>query len=226
MSDITLRSDMGVELIQHMGDDMKIAQAARVSTLGLENEREKFEGLVRALIRDKHWSPLEHCQLTFAFDVPLFVRDQIVRHKSLAFSVFSLRYAGAKPAFWIPADQRPLVQVGKALDYRRTHGSYAQSGAAQKYGRRIAEESWAAYREMVETGIANEVARAVLPTSLYTQMWATGSLRSWLHFLDVRNDEHAQWEIREAAAKVEEIISELFPVAWRAWLDTKEEETE
>lgn len=224
--DITFRSDMGVSLVQHTGSDMTIAQAARVSTLGLENEREKFEGLVRALIRDRHWSPLEHCQLTFAFDVPLFVRDQIVRHKSLAFSVFSLRYAGAKPAFWIPADERPLVQVGKALDYRREAGTQNQKNMADWATRTTAKIAWDHYRELEHYGITKEVARTVLPTSLYTQMWATGSLRSWFHFLQVRNDAHSQWETREAAAKVEAAISGLFPVAWRAWVDTTEERTE
>src|SRR5690606_23771578 len=113
MSDITFRSDMRVTYIDHMGDDRRIAQAARVSTAGLDNDREKYVGLVRALIRDGHWSPLESCTMTIAFDVPAFTRDQIIRHRSMSFSVFSLRYSEAKPVFWVPSDDRPLVQVGK-----------------------------------------------------------------------------------------------------------------
>ena len=92
-NDIEFRSDMRVSCIDSMGDDKRIAQAARVSTAGLDNDREKYVGLVRALIRDGHWSPLESCTMTIAFDVPAFTRDQIIRHRSMSFSVFSLRYS-------------------------------------------------------------------------------------------------------------------------------------
>lgn len=219
MSDALLKftSEMGVELIHHAGTDKTIAQAARVSTLGLDNDREKYVGLVRALIREGHWSPLEHCTVTIAFDVPMFVRDQLVRHRSFNFSVFSLRYSQAAPKFYITSSGRPLVQVGKALDYRREKGSDAQASASWSSLMASAMDSWARYQEMIEAGVANEVARAVLPSSIYTQMWMTGNLRSWLHFFAVRSDEHAQQETREASRQAEEIISGLFPVAHQAW---------
>ena len=70
---------------------------------------------------------------------------------------------------------------------------------------------------MIEDGVANEVARTVLPNSIYSPFWATGNLRSWLHFIGLRNDDHAQYEVREAAAKVEEIIGTLWPVALDAY---------
>lgn len=73
------------------------------------------------------------------------------------------------------------------------------------------------YRRLLDAGVANEVARNVLPASVYTQMWVTGTLRSWLHFLDQRLDEHAQWEVRQVAEQVAEIIRHIFPVAYRAW---------
>ena len=214
---LTFASEMGVELIHHAGTDKTIAQAARVSTLGLDNDREKYVGLVRALIRDKHWSPLEHCMATIAFDVPMFVRDQLIRHRSFNFSVFSLRYSEAEPKFYVPAAERPLVQVGKALDYRRAAGDGDQEALAWSSLFRNAVYSWDRYEQMIEGGIANEVARAVLPSSLYTQMWMSGNLRSWLHFFGNRVDEQAQWETREAGEKAEEIISGLFPVAHQAW---------
>lgn len=215
--EITFRSDMRVELVDSMGDDRRIAQAARVSTTGLDNDRDKYVGLVRALIREGHWSPLEACTMTVAFDVPTFTRDQIISHKSLSYSVFSLRYSEAKPDFWVPNEDRPLVQVGKALDYRREMGDLVQRDAAWEAVTDINDEAWYRYKYLIESGIANEVARTVLPNSIYSPFWATGNLRSWLHFVALRNDEHAQYEVREAAAKVEEIIGELWPVALEAF---------
>ena len=219
MTDIEFRSDLRVIYIDSMGDDKRIAQAARVSTAGLDNDREKYVGLVRALIRDGHWSPLESCTMTIAFDVPAFTRDQIVRHRSMSFSVFSLRYSEAKPVFWVPSDGRPLVQVGKALDYRREQGSKVQRILTEGKIVDAAARAWLDYERMIESGVANEVARTVLPNSVYSPFWATGNLRSWLHFVGIRNDPHAQHEVRETAAKVENIIGERWPVALAAYRD-------
>ena len=219
MTEIKLRSDMGVTLIDHMGSDRMVAEAARVSTLGLDNNREKYVGLVRALMRDKHWSPFMHPQMTIAFEVPLFVRSQLVTHYSLARSEFSMRYSEARPEFWVPAGNRPLVQVGKALDYRRSMGTIAQMDTALTHLREAAEECWGLYENMLDHDIAAEVARAVLPQSTYTTLWLTGNLRSWLSFLDNRADPHAQWEIQDAASKVAEIFAELFPITFEAWAE-------
>ena len=210
------RSDMGVTLIDHMGSDRMVAEAARVSTLGLDNNREKYVGLVRALMRDKHWSPFMHPQMTIAFEVPLFVRSQLVTHYSLARSEFSMRYSEARPEFWVPTEDRPLVQVGKALDYRREMGTEAQMMFTMRC-LKDAYDNWLAYSEMIDRGIAPEVARAILPQSTYTTLWLTGNLRSWLSFLDNRLDPHAQWEAQEVGTKVAEIFAERFPVTFEAW---------
>lgn len=216
-NEIEYSSDMGVELIEAWGSDRKIAQSARVSTLGLDNDREKIAGLVKALWRDGHYSPFESSGMTVAFDVPMFVRDQLVRHKSFSFSVKSLRYSEAAPKFYVPSEVRPLVQVGKALDYRREMGTDQQSEASRLNIEQAAWSAWAYYSELLRGGIADEVARSVLPTSLYTQLWMTGSLRSWLHFLDQRWDEHAQYEIQEAASEVGYLIADNYPIAFQAW---------
>ena len=217
MTEIKLRSDMGVTLIDHMGSDRMVAEAARVSTLGLDNNREKYVGLVRALMRDKHWSPFMHPQMTIAFEVPLFVRSQLVTHYSLARSEFSMRYSEARPEFWAPAEDRPLVQVGKALDYRREMGTEQQGEAARLNIEQAAWSAWTYYSELLENGIAAEVARTVLPQSTYTTLWLTGNLRSWLSFIGNRMDKHAQWETQEVGTKVAEIFAERFPVTFEAW---------
>ena len=215
------RSDMGVTLIDHMGSDRMVAEAARVSTLGLDNNREKYVGLVRALMRDKHWSPFMHPQMTIAFEVPLFVRSQLVTHYSLARSEFSMRYSEARPEFWVPTEDRPLVQTGKALDYRREMGTEAQMMFTMRC-LKDAYDNWLAYSEMIDRGIAPEVARAILPQSTYTTLWLTGNLRSWLSFLDNRADPHAQWEAQDAASKVAEIFAERFPITFEAWAQGQE----
>lgn len=217
MESIEFSPHMGVELIEAWGSDRKVAQSARVSTLGLDNDREKIAGLVKALWRDGHYSPFESSGMTIAFDVPMFVRDQLVRHKSFAFSVKSLRYSEAAPKFYVPSEDRPLVQVGKALDYRREQGTDQQWRHVAWHLAEVSRSAWESYEMMLEDDIADEVARSVLPTSLYTQMWMTGSLRSWLHFLDQRDDRHAQFEIQEAAAGVKKIIEETYPVTFEAW---------
>ena len=216
------RSDMGVTLIDHMGSDRMVAEAARVSTLGLDNNREKYVGLVRALMRDKHWSPFMHPQMTIAFDVPLFIRSQLVTHYSLARSEFSMRYSEARPEFWVPAVNRPLVQVGKALDYRREMGTDQQERQVAWHLKDVARSAWESYEMMLENGIAAEVARAVLPQSTYTTLWLTGNLRSWLSFLDNRGDPHAQWETQDVASKVAEIFAERFPITFEAWAEGQE----
>ena len=218
MTEIKLRSDMGVTLIDHMGSDRMVAEAARVSTLGLDNNREKYVGLVRALMRDKHWSPFMHPQMTIAFEVPLFIRSQLVTHYSLARSEFSMRYSEARPEFWVPTEDRPLVQVGKALDYRREMGNEDQARAVDYHLREGARQDWNSYRTMLDYDIAPEVARTVLPQSTYTTLWLTGNLRSWLSFLDNRMDPHAQWETQEVGTKVAEIFAERFPVTFEAYM--------
>lgn len=214
---IKFRSDADAELITHMGADEVVAQAARVSTLGLDNDREKYRGLVRALMRDGHWSPFEHPHMTIAMRVPRFVRTQVLRHRSMTFSEFSLRYSRAKTEFWVPAEDRPLVEVGKSLDYRREAGTGEQLATTLKHMRRAAESSWARYEHLVDSvGVAKEVARAVLPDSIYTDLWVTGSLRSWIHFVGNRMDKHAQYEVQGLGAQVAQIMREKFPVVTEA----------
>ena len=217
MSEIKFRSDMGVTLLGVMGSDEGIADDARTSTSIIGKSKPGRVQLTRRLIEDGHWSPFEHAIMKFALNVPLFVRDQIVRHKSLSFSVFSLRYAEAAPEFWVPEEVRPLVQTGKAMDYRREMGTPVQRGAAIDQLGLGAKSSWGQYAHLIELGIAPEVARTVLPTSLYTRMVVTGNLRSWMHFLDVRADKHAQWEVRDVATQIAEEFANHFPVSYAAW---------
>lgn len=214
------KSDMGVELLNHMGTDAEIAEDARTSTKFERASNPEKVGLIRKLITEGHWSPFEHGILKFGLEVPLFVRDQLIRHSSLSFSVFSLRYSEASPTFWVPAKDRPLVQVGSAMSYQREMGTDEQNIAAPRHLISIAEDAWDRYEYLIDQGIAPEVARTVLPSSLYTRMVVTGNVRSWMHVIAARMDHTAQWEIQDMAAQMAEAFAEKFPVTYRAFAET------
>lgn len=221
MPKIEFRSDMQVTYIDHMGDDKRIAQAARVST-GTDESDRPHEGLVKRLWTDRHTSPFEHNVLTVKVEVPIFVAREWMRHRTQAFNEISGRYTEMRPVFYTPSESRPLVQVGKAMDYRREPGSEIQRDRAVSHHRIAASGGWNAYCELLSYGVAREVARNVLPLSLYTQFYATANLRNWLHFIDLRTDPTALGEIREAALMVENIIAELWPVTHAAYREGAE----
>lgn len=214
------KSDMGVELLNHMGTDAEIAEDARTSTKFERASNPEKVGLIRKLITEGHWSPFEHGILKFGLEVPLFVRDQLIRHSSLSFSVFSLRYSEASPTFWVPARNRPLVQTGKAMDYRREMGEKWLTDLAHEHLKGGARSDWTKYQTMLGYGTAPEVSRTVLPSSLYTRMVVTGNVRSWMHVIAARMDPTAQWEIQDMAAQMAEAFAEHFPVTYRAFAET------
>ena len=213
-----------VKLIDTMGDDARIAEAARVSTKGLENKSDKIAGLVRALAREGHSSPFEHSVMTVSVEAPIFVAREWMRHRTQSYSEISARYTQLQPKFYEPSRDRKIVQTGKALDYRREDGSTFQKVMTKNRHGWIAEDAWTSYQHMLSQGVANEVARNVLPVSVYTQFWATANLNNWFKFLTLRDAPNALAEIRDGAEQVDALISELWPVAWRAFHDFKEGE--
>lgn len=216
MTDIEFRSDMRVTYIDSMGDDKRIAQAARVST-GNDDSDRPYEGLVRRLWSDGHTSPFESGTLTVKVEAPIFVAREWTRSRTQSYSEISGRYTEMKPAFYVPGEGRPLVQVGKAMDYRREPGTALQAKNCREVHRSMAERAWFYYQHMLDAGIAREVARNVLPASLYTEFYATANLRNWLHFISLRADPTALHEIQDAARQVADIIREKWPVAWSAY---------
>lgn len=218
MTDINFRSDMRVAYVDHMGNDKRIAQAARVSTGNDQSDR-PHEGLVKRLWQDQHTSTFEHNTLTVRVEVPIFVAREWMRHRTQAFNEISGRYSEMEPVFYVPGEDRPLVQVGKAMDYRREAGSPILRAVADRLMRIAGKGAWRLYEYMLRKGVAREVARNVLPVSLYTRFYATANLRNWLHFIALRTDPTALWEIRQAALMVEGLISGLWPVAHGAYRD-------
>lgn len=214
----TFRSDMQVDYVHHMGDDLTVVNSARVS-MGTHHEEltERDKGLIRRLIRDRHVSTLEHCALTVRVEVPIFVAREWMRHSSQSFNEISGRYAEFEPVFYMPNQDRPIVQTGKPMDYRREMGNEEQAEALAASYIDATSEAYEAYRDMLADSVAKEVARNVLPVGLYTRFYATACLRSWLSFLDQRTDETALHEIREAAHKVQAILERCYPETMQAW---------
>lgn len=224
MTEIAIRSDMGIELVQSMGSDEMVARAARVSTGSDLIEPKKITGLINYLVREGHTSTLEHCLVTIRAEVPIFVAREWMRHRTQSFNEISGRYARLEPVFYLPDVNRPLVNKGSGAhpDLRAAEDDdlHLWLSSEQEY---LFERAWEVYSDAIDDNgddpVANEVARNVLPVATYTRFYATANLNNWFKFLQLRNGRkgHPQHEIVEAALKVEEIIAELFPITYKAW---------
>lgn len=211
------RSDMTVDLVDSMGDDTSVVRAARVSTVGA-NEGQGSDRLIGYLIREGHWSPLMHTALTVLVECPISTARQIFKHTvGVTFNESSGRYRELEPVFHIPAYGRPLVQTGKVGQYVFEPGTNAQYVIARDARKSVARVAWDEYQMQLDLGVAREVARDVLPVSIYTQFYMTLNLRSALHFLDLRQHSTAQYEIHEVADRLEEIVADKFPLVHAAW---------
>lgn len=220
-----MATQMQAELIDYMGTDESIVRAARVST-GTDLEAatpQKQKGLIGYLVKHLHTSPLESCVVTFRVTAPLFVRDQWVRHRTMSYSVKSLRFGKAEPEFYIAPKERPLVNAGSGA-----HPDLVQSADAATYltyhsvTKDAYTASWDAYKALLDAGVAEELARAVLPSGLFTSFYVTANLWNWLQFLDKRVESKSnkpQWEIEYLALQIKDHLTNLFPYTMEAWND-------
>lgn len=213
-----------VTLVQSNASDNMVAMAAWVSN-GLDQEerlqdQNRVGKLINFLYRNKHMSPFEHGGFTFKVDVPLFVAREWHRHRSMSYNEISGRYTEMQPRFYVPAPERPTVQTGKIGAYQfepDTAASYHARASIEQMSR----EGWKSYHQLKANGVANEVARMVLPLNLMTQFYATVNPRNLMHFLQLRTDPQALYEIREAAHQTEEIFSEQMPHTYKAYIEHK-----
>lgn len=225
MTTAKYRSDMSVELLQAWGSDEFAAKAARVSTGEQEVKPERLNGLVNYLVAEGHYAPFEHLGATFRVEAPLFVLTQITRHRHLSFSVQSGRYTEFDPVFWVPSEDRPLINKGTSArpelghpgDERTKAWTHQRTEEAIRHASHKAVEE---YQVLLDNKVAKEVARSVLPQNLYTAFYVTGNLRAWFDVLHLRNGSHGhpQAEIVEVAQKIEAHVAELFSITYGAWL--------
>lgn len=212
------RSDMKVELVDFMGGDGRVVQAARTSTLGAAASEEKESaGLINFLVRERHQVPLEHSVFTFRIEAPIFVTRQILKHRIASISEESGRYREMDGEFYVPPIWRPLGQTGKTGQYNMVHLDFQAVEDTQLLIERASTAAWETYKELLALGVAKEMARTVLPVNLYSSMYLTINARSLMNFLSLRNEHHAQWETREVAKQMDDIFAEKMPLVYSAW---------
>jgi thymidylate synthase (FAD) len=219
---------MSVELLKQVGDDRGIAEAAWVSNYGEslpQDQEARIPGLINFLMRDRHGTPFEHNSLTYRISAPLFVFYEFHRHRvGWSYNEESARYRELDPVFYVPASDRALRQIGSPGKYRFEEGSYPQKAIAIGTHQRAARAAWSEYQMLLDQGIAKEVARNVLPVSVYKTMYATCNLRSLFAFLSLRRTHpmstvptHPLREIEMVAEKMEAEARVHFPLAFEAF---------
>lgn len=223
---LKFRSDMDVDLIDSMGDDSSVVRAARVSTLGSDSLQDTGEsaGLIRFLAKNRHGSPFEHATFTFYVSAPLFVFREFQRHRIASYNEESGRYKELKPTFYVPADDRPIRQIGKPGAYEFVAGTPEQSRKMKYFIRSASVMTYGAYKAMLKLGIAKEVARMVLPLNTYSSMYVTMNARALMNFLSLRTKDetslfpsYPQREIEMVAEQMEAVFAEKMPLTYEAW---------
>jgi thymidylate synthase (FAD) len=208
-----------VRLDDAMADDLSVVNGARVSfARRKEDMDESDEGLIRFLMRDRHGTPFEHNSFRFHIRCPIFVAREWMRHRVGSFNEFSLRYAKASDDFYVPAPEDVRSQLGKPGAYSFEPVADEVAEATREKLQAVYETAYEAYQELVELGVARELARCALPVGAYTEFYWTVNARSLMNFLSLRNADTAQREIRRYAAACERFLEQLMPVTYAAFV--------
>lgn len=209
-----------VALVDYMGTDECIERAARVSYGYGTRKKSLTRGLVRYLRRHKHTTPSEMVELKFHCCMPMFIARQWIRHRTANVNEYSGRYSLIPMLFYTPPEEQLQTQSRK-----NNQGRSGELLGAERYGEamshlnRVREASKAAYEWMTSEDIARELARIDLPLSTYTQWYWKIDLHNLLHFLTLRVDRHAQWEIQEYGRVMAGMLQRVAPLSYEAWLD-------
>ena len=209
-----------VEYVQHMGNDITVVNAARVS-FGKHKEEmdEKDKRLIRYLVKHKHTSTFEHNVITFRFVVPLFVRSQHHRHRTWSYNEISRRYTDENLRFYEPTSFRTQSKSNRqASNTDEINPIMIPDLSNSDYGTRASQiitehhtASVSLYNDLMSKGVCREQARGVLPQNLYTEYYGTVNLGNLLKYIDLRTHKGAQWEIQKVAEACLKIASSLFP---------------
>jgi len=208
-----------VRLDDAMADDLSVVNGARVSFARRKEELdESDEGLIRFLMRERHGTPFEHNAFRFHVRCPIFVAREWFRHRVGSFNEFSMRYARASDEFYVPAAEDVRTQVGKPGSYSFEPVGDELAEATRQKLQEVYETAFRAYEQLVELGVAREVARAALPVGAYTEFYWTVNARSLMNFVSLRNSETAQREIRRYAEACERFLEEEMPATYAAFV--------
>ena len=213
---------MSVELVDHMGSDLSVVNAARVSFGKVSNElTDKDNKLINYLAKHNHWSPYAHAFASFRIKAPIFVARQLVKHQvGLSWNEVSRRYVDEEPEFWMPAEWR-----GRPVNAKQ--GSNGVMAEAQPEMMLSPTLGWAmtaclnTYIDLLKVGVAPEQARMVLPQNTMTEWIWSGSLAAFCRVCKLRLDPHAQEETRELVGGIKALLEPLFPVSFTALTEFK-----
>jgi thymidylate synthase (FAD) len=202
-----------------MGGDDAIVQAARVSYGKGTSKTSQDRGLIRYLMRHRHTTPFEMVEFKFHCKMPIFVARQWVRHRTANINEYSLRYSEARDEFYMPDPEH--IQFQSALNKQGRMGEVPAElkQKVQDYFKEISERSFEIYSELNEAGVARELARSILPVNLYTEWYWKNDLHNLLHFVGLRSDSHAQYEIRVFSDAMAASVKAVAPYAWEAYQD-------
>ena len=208
-----------VRLVDSMGGDDAIVQAARVSYGKGTSKVSQDRGLIRYLMRHRQTTPFEMVEFKFHCKMPIFVARQWVRHRTANINEYSLRYSEARDEFYYPDPKH--IQLQSALNKQGRAGKIPKklTDKVIQYFKEISERSFEMYQELNEAGLARELIRAILPVNLYTEWYWKNDLHNLLHFISLRSDSHAQYEIRVFSDAMAESVQKVAPFAWEAYQD-------
>lgn len=209
-----------VALVDYMGSDADIERAARVSYGAGTRRRSETRGLIRYLQRHAHTTPAEMVEFKFHCSMPIFVARQWIRHRTASVNELSARYSLLPLLFYTPAAVNFALQSKVNNQGReQTPAEPALHAEAVTRWERLRERAADAYGWLLEADVARELARIDLPLSTYTQWYWKIDLHNLLHFLSLRVDAHAQWEIRAYGEVMAGMLQRVAPLAFEAWLD-------
>ena len=221
-------SNIEVDLLDHMGSDLSVVNAARVSFHKVSEEfKEGDEKLIRYLAKHKHFSPFNHAFLSFRVKAPIFVARQLVKHKFLPWNEVSRRYVDDEPEFYYPEVWRQRADNVKqgssddrceAMYCERPDDFFGLEPSTDDFALWAMKETLHLYNQMLKDGCAPEQARMILPQNSMTEWVWSGSLGAFADMLRLRLDPHAQYESRIVAEKIHKEMEVLFPVSINALL--------
>lgn len=208
-----------VRLIDTMGDDERIEAAARLSYQKGTRKVSETKGLLRFLMRHKHWTPFEKCVVEIDMKMPIVIARQFVRHRTQSINELSGRYSELPAEFYVPETDQICHQdkknkQGRAEAYEAPYAEMFQRDMIVE-----GQHLFSGYQEKLSAGMARETARNNLPLSTYTQWNTTMNLRNLFGFLSLRLDPHAQWEAQQFAVVIAHMVKDWVPIAYEAFED-------
>lgn len=220
-----------VQLTNYMGDDRTIEEAARVSYGEGTRKINETEGLLRYLMRHQHTTPYEMCEVAFKLRLPISVARQLIRHRTANVNEISSRYSVVTDEFYIPDIENINVQSSTNRQGRGSEVDSENANNIRDKMTQLSQQSHYEYRLLLNddgTGhpidedrpmLARELARDVLPLNTYTEMIWKVDLHNLFRFLGLRMDPHAQWEIRQFANAMADVVRDAFPISFKAFED-------